>query len=675
MCVLALASACGEAESRTLVLPDAGAVAPGDDGPPDEILADAGSTPAQGAAACGEDGVARGDFILSTPADIEALAGCREVDGLVFVTEFPGIDTSPLASLRRVTGPLGVLGSEHGDDEPHLFDGFRQLESLGGLSLSRLSLVDLSAFRQLRSIEPAPTGRVPTYGVPTGSLGISECDSLKSLAGLEALEQVDTLSLTNLPELTGLTGLDSLRELESLSMLQCGLQDLGGLAQIELGTLSARATRLRDLSGLHLRGDGLTSALYLEDNPALASLGGWQAPAELFELVLRGNGSLVDLRGLEGLTSVRSATIAGETSLTTLAGLDGLVSVGDLMIVSGNPRLRSIAGLGSLRAAGDLWLTGNEALDDLTGLPPEIEIGGLALHDLPSLTQLSGLGTASLLRLHVEGLPIVDLRGLEQATVREDLYLNALPALTSLTGFPSVPDWSAFNLVAVECRVLGDLTQLAPLTEIRSLWLEGTGLVDMDALSNLRSVGALALVDNTQLTEIQALDALEHLESLQIERNPALRALPELARVDVSCANCFNGAILVGNAALESIGPWALPRGQLLVADHAALVSISLPALRSSDALQVTGNASLTTLELPSLAAVGTLTVLGNPALDDAALASVAQGPAFQRVKITSNLAGPARRAPCPWVDDAVCDEVSQDCAPGTDTLDCSTDW
>jgi hypothetical protein len=77
-------------------------------------------------------------------------------------------------------------------------------------------------------------------------------------------------------------------------------------------------------------------------------------------------------------------------------------------------------------------------------------------------------------------------------------------------------------------------------------------------------------------------------------------------------------------------------------------------------------------LDLPSLAEAQSVTVRGNASFDDAALQSVVQGPAFGRIKITSNLGGPAGHDPCPWVDDVVCDEVTQDCAPGTDTLDCS---
>jgi Leucine-rich repeat (LRR) protein len=627
--------------------------------------------PVQETGACGGDGVARGDFILSTQADIAALAGCREVDGGVFVKEFPGIDTSALGSLRRVTGSLGIVGAEQGDHEPHLLDGFRQIESLGGLSLSRLRLADLSAFARLRTIESAPAGKAQADG-PSGVLGISECTGLQNLAGLEALEHLDALSLVNLPDLTSVTGLDSLRELESLSLFQCALQDLGGLAHVELGALSARATQLHDLSGLNLRGDALTSVLSLEDNPSLVSLGGWQ-PAELSELVVRGNGSLVDLRGLEGLTSVHDATIESEASLTSLDGLEGLISAGSLT-VSSNRRLRSIAGLASLRAAEYLWLTDNESLDDLAGLSPEVAIDRLGLLDLPSLTELSGLGSPSLVGLSIEGAAIVDLRGLERATVREDIHLAALPALTSLAGMPSVPDWSSLNLSIFQCPALRDLGELASQSEIRTLWLEGTGLTDADALANLRAVIILTLINNPQLTQIDGLGSLQQLGSLQIEHNPALRVLPELSQVDASCDNCFSSAILVGNAALERIGPWPVSTTQVRVDDHPALVSITLPALRFADALRVTGNASLTTLAVPSLEASNNVTVLGNPVLDDTTLASVAQGPAFTRVKITGNLTGPARRAPCPWVDDAVCDEVSEDCAPGTDTLDCSAD-
>lgn len=670
LCLLALASACGLAEDTTLLLADRGAATPAGEEPLDEVSPDAGDTAPAEQAPCAEDGVARDYFIVSTPADIEALAGCREIDGNLSVVAFPSIDTSALGSLRRVTGELSISGTAR-DEEPHLLDGFRQLESVGGLVLSGLHLTDLAAFGRLRAIDSPPTGPVETYGVPTGALSITQCGGLTSLAGLAALEQVDTIFIAELPELTRLTGLDALRELDGLASYDCPLQDLTGLDRVELGALDLRGSQVRDLSGLHMPGGGLESALQLWANPALTSLGGWQPPAALFEIVLRGNGALVDLRGLEPLSSLYYATIEDEAALTSLEGLEGLVSVGELG-VHANARLSSLAGLGSARDIGSLALSGDGALAELSGLAPNAVVRHLRLERLPALSGLGSIGSIMVDSLYIVDVPLVDLQGLEQPTLREHLSLVDLPALVSLAGLSNVADWSTFSLAIEQCAQLRDLAALAPLSALGRLTLDGTDLAELDALANLRQLGSLTLGNNPRLAQINGLGTLERLATLEVSHNPALQALPDFASLTLECSDCPSGVVLVGNAALQSIGPWPwLVSSSFQVMDHPALVSIALPALRSPHLLEVMNNASLTTLDLSSLAEVGTLTVTGNPALDDTEIASLAQARSFQRVKITSNLRGPARLAPCPWLDDGVCDELSEDCAPATDARDC----
>ena len=205
------------------------------------------------------------------------------------------------------------------------------------------------------------------------------------------------------------------------------------------------------------------------------------------DLVIRDIPALSSLAGLERLGAVAGRlTLANLDSLTEV-DLPGLVRVGGRLSVEPNPDLVAVRGpelvyVGSLSVQyaprlatvlfpslthiqKDLALYGSDALDDLTGFPALMRVGGVVyLDQMNGLTSLRGLE-----RLHEVGsLEIVDA----------DLLTSvAGPRLTTVPGI---------------------------------LLLDGNGsLVSLDALSTLTRIGTLDVRDNDTLTEIQPLAGID----------------------------------------------------------------------------------------------------------------------------------------------------------------------
>jgi hypothetical protein len=65
------------------------------------------------------------------------------------------------------------------------------------------------------------------------------------------------------------------------------------------------------------------------------------------------------------------------------------------------------------------------------------------------------------------------------------------------------------------------------------------------------------------------------------------------------------------------------------------------------------------------------ISIRTNFALDDAPLAPL-ERISNANIRIVSNQPGLSLLTPCPWLNDAFCDERRGDCAPGSDAVDCA---
>jgi hypothetical protein len=535
------------------------------------------------------------------------------VIGDLYLQVLPGIDFTPLRSLRDVEGTLAVLGGNGTGVVPgaQLLEALRGLEEAGGLQLSYLrldSFEPLSGLRRLGAATSQLPARPETLDKVTApedrdylsyyGLSLSNCAGLTSLAGLDSLEELDALGLSNNPDLVSLEGLTRVPELAELQLMG-GVVDLRGSAP-RVRKLTVYSSPWTDLSPL---GDARAlEYLELRSNPALVSLTGARLPEHLDGLGLANNPVLANLDGLEALRDIDGLSIwtadplgePAESLLASFEGLRGLERVGELH-VSSQTRLRTLTGLDALKDVERLELTGNVALENLEALSSLERVGGFFLGLAPRLTTLSGLGSARIGMLQLLDVGIVDLSGLEQVSVETELGIWRAPQLVSLRGLP----------------------QLGP-----------------DAL--------LSLTDVPALSDAQPLEAVTALGALNLENTSISRlAAP-------------------GLQALRSFIAWGNPE----------LVELSLGALRTLDELRLLANASLLRVDLRQLESLHELEITNNTQLYESSLDALLElGAAPAEIDRNSRI--PARLDPCPWTGDGLCDETSRLCAAGSDTADC----
>ncbi|HWO08935.1 MAG TPA: hypothetical protein VNN80_05625 [Polyangiaceae bacterium] len=568
----------------------------------------AGAAPAERACPDG-GGVVNVSVEVWSQADIDRLRGCERVVGDLLLHVSPGLDYTPLRSLRDVEGTLLVRGEVLPAPQP--LEGLRGLEEAGGLELANLqldSLEPLSALRRLGASTSHLPARPETVEKDTPiterdyvsfyGLSIGACAGLTSLAGLEALEVLDALYLSSNPDHVSITGLSPGLELPELQLSGGGVE-LRGAPPVR--KLSISRSAWTDLSPL---GDARAlESLALVDNPVLTTLAGAQLPERLESLFISNNPALENLDGLEALSDVEGLSIgsvsplgdAVESRLTSIEGLGGLERVGALTLY-GQTQLRRLAGLEALREVERLELTDNLALESLRGLESLERAGALFLSQSPALASLSGLGSARIGSFQLQEVGVVDLGGLEQVSVETDFGVRRAPQLVSLRGLPRLS--SDANVV---------LNELPALT-------------DAQALEAVTSLGGLTL-DNTQIPRLIA---------------------PRLQQ-------------------LRSLVAWGNPE----------LAQLSLGALRTIEQLRVLANPQLVRLDLNQLESAQEIEVTNNSLLDEGVLERLlALGAA--PVVIERNGRRPARLDPCPWAGDGLCDETSGLCAEGTDAADCA---
>jgi len=593
--------------------------------------------------ACGADGVVRRSLSVVDQTQLDTLQGCERIAGNLSLNLFAGIDEAPLLSLQTVEGGLSVHGTA---EVGHALNGFRSLEHVGRLFLDGLNLRDLQALRQLRSI--GDPSRAPDFELSENQaergLEISNCSGLTSLYGLDGLEYVPRIHLNGNRELVSLAGLGNVQPVEELSSIDCPLLDVQGLEQLSVRDLSLVGTALTSLEGLG--NASRLQRLTLGENPALVSLEGGAFPPRMQEIQITGADALADLRGFEGLRELDGLSIfsdPGRSRLSSLAGLERLEQVLHLQL-SGLSSLASLAGLDALLRVALLQIT-SCGLVDLAGMHSLQQIEQFYLFDAPELASLQGLGSAQLNALALgDVLSLTSLAGLEQVSLGS-LDIATAPQLASLQGLP--PLTTLMGLYIANTPALLDARALAGLSSVQSLLLQNTGLTNLDALADLRQLGGLYVSDNPALVQIDGLAAAAGLNDLEVRNNDALQTWP--------------GAAFLQQA------------GYVLVSDNQQLTTLpGFSRLRSVAMLSIEDNPSLAALDLSNLESAYQLLIRGNTALDDQPLEPVRQRlSAMAQVKIVSNLSGPARLSPCPWLYDGVCDEERADCAAGSDPDDC----
>lgn len=135
----------------------------------------------------------------------------------------------------------------------------------------------------------------------------------------------------------------------------------------------------------------------------------------------------------------------------------------------------------------------------------QLDLSGEKFHALahipPQVTSIAGL-----LWLDLDSTQITDLSPLAPLTTLQTLWLNNTP----ITDLSPLAPMTALHVLGLRGTPVSDLSRLAPLTALQSLGLNGTQVTDLSPLSGLTALQALFL-DDTQVTDLRPIRDLPHL--------------------------------------------------------------------------------------------------------------------------------------------------------------------
>lgn len=318
---------------------------------------------------------------------------------------------------------------------------------------------------------------MPQLEVVLSSLEVRDNASLSSISAFSSLQHVAELRIEDNPRLTTIAGLSSLRSVHDFILGATPLIDLSGLSA--LSAMSGQWTVRRQDAPFSWHGLPtllLLGGLTLVDNPGIVSLAGFPAVSGLQgDLVVARNASLLSLEGLESIEWVDGSVVLGaeneDSPLRSVAGLNNLRVVSQTLYLFQLPQLRDLRGLEALEMVGGISVDGTNrptpALFSLRGLSSLVQVTGrLTLQRHPSIT---------------------DLRGLDNLSQVEDIYILDNPALQSFDGLDRLE--TARTLVALRNGSLSDISSLNDIQSIASLCIELPGDTEQVA-QLLASTGA-----------------------------------------------------------------------------------------------------------------------------------------------------------------------------------------
>ncbi len=253
------------------------------------------------------------------------------------------------------------------------------------------------------------------------SLDLEGCAGVSDLSALKGSQALTTLKLKDCARVRSLQPLSASRELRAINLEGCAsLTSLEGLASDTLDPPRYSIFSLKGCAALtSLRGlprlTDATTALYLEEMPALVSLEGIEAAAkiELLSIDATGVTELDALAPLNALTEVRVTDCKALEDVRTLAALPALARAR----LYNCPKLKQLPAVWG-EALRHLEFTAGAftALGKLPAGLEELEVRGVA-----SLKNLAGIETATSLQVVAVDTLLEDARaihGLPQAHLR-----------------------------------------------------------------------------------------------------------------------------------------------------------------------------------------------------------------------------------------------------------------
>jgi hypothetical protein len=363
--------------------------------------------------------------------------------------------------------------------------------------------------------------------------------------------------------------------------------------------------------------------------------------------------------------SCPSGTVEGDVNATTQAQLDELsgctVVHGSLTIKSTPGDGVSLLPLSSLqRVTGSLEVEGVDSLDGLQELEQagNLKLSNIAEPDLSKLSSLSrviwdppGSGDGGVIDIS-DNVNLLSLRGLEQLSTWQRLFLSNNSQLSTLEGLSGPPgviavslirlplleeiglgflrDAESVNIDQTALRGLGDL----PLIQLESLVItDNPALETLDGLSRLAKVGELSILNNPALLRVD-LPQLEEVHAIRILSNAVLQEVPQYDTSSLQGLTIGVTPLIVLSEQVYEVSSndqltrIVLPESfravqQVAISNNPSLLSIDLNELAKADGLTISENAALARVVANSLDRVEDLDVFNNPALSTRPFAEV----------------------------------------------------
>ena len=364
-----------------------------------------------------------------------ALPHLRGFDGLesLAITLLPGTvwaDLShwgPMPALRALT--LTAAGTQ---DQPVSLASLAGLKapSLEVARLRQLGLTSIEALSEsavLRDVALASNPGVSSLRALVDSaaclesLDLEGCAGVSDLSALKGSQALTTLKLKDCARVPSLQPLAASRELITIDLEGCAsLTSLEGLTSDTLDPPRYSVFSLKGCAALtSLRGlprlTDATTALYLEEMPALVSLEGIEAAAKIELLAIHTTG-LTELDALAPLKALTDVRVSGCKALKDVRALGALPAL-ERARLSNCPKVKQLPAVwGETLRHLEFTAGAFTALGQLPAGLEELEVRGVA-----SLKNLAGIETATSLQVAavdtlledaraIHGLPLAHLR-------------------------------------------------------------------------------------------------------------------------------------------------------------------------------------------------------------------------------------------------------------------------
>jgi len=401
----------------------------------------------------------------------EQYPNCTEIDGLVNILETDVSDLTPLSNIEKISGFLNILSN----DNLNSLHGLEKLTSTGTISISDMdSIQDFTTLSNLETIR---------------GLRITNCKDLESFDGLEKVR--DCSSALVIGDNPKLKNIDAIKDITKVQ----------GFIIVNNNSLE----RLPNFYNLEYFGQN-TGTNLITDNDNLLSLKGLDSIRDFGRFDIIRNPRLKSLDGLQGIKEQRFGIvwldIAENDSLVTLTGLEGLDSIyaqqathGNIYIRN-NPLLENVDALGNLEyLKGDLVIENNPKLSNLDGLSKLNAVErNFIIENNSSLTSLAGLDSLDYTKFN--SLTISNCENLSFCSVKS--ICQAITNNANITielnneGCNDDEEVSEICLTSNEDLITPKLI-LYPNPIKDFLFLENTSDYSIESIRVYNSVGALVL--------------------------------------------------------------------------------------------------------------------------------------------------------------------------------------